>query len=549
MSKSLIRWRAFAGAAIGGALLCIATAQAAITPTLIPRLPHEPGDVAEPDYGQRMPRVVVKFHDGSGVRGDGRGRLAVIATLQDTKLLKQRGVTATQVAQAVQQANSMFAQDRLLSKGLFDGRETDLASWRRTAERSWGHEVAELGTYVQVPLPRGGTEMDVRTLVGRLNALVAVEIAYAEPAPATLHGFADTIIPAPPPVCPAANLNPAVGDLTDLQGYAHPAPVGVDIAAAHAQPGGRGDDVRIIDIEGGFTHHSDLPVITSVGHPVNLWRPHGTAVLGILGAKDNGLGTTGLAPDAHLWQRSIYNNNLFADIGDALYDEANVANHIYWAGKHSLTGVVLLELQRFGPEPETCDCATLNCRYAPVEYWPAEFDVIQTAVGNGVIVVEAAGNGGHSLDDPAYDGSFDRNVRDSGALIVTGAQSDGVTPLCDITESTQAPNYGERVDVHAWGEDVVTTAQNGDLFAGACTSYMSDFGGSSSASAIVAGTVGALQGVHVAATGEPMAPASLIEILVDSGTPQAPGPLPGVLIGPQPNLGAAVPALLEEIDP
>ena len=41
------------------------------------------------------------------------------------------------------------------------------------------------------------------------------------------------------------------------------------------------------------------------------------------------------------------------------------------------------------------------------------FHAIQTAVAQGFVVVEAAGNGNVNLDQPACDGLFDRTVRDS----------------------------------------------------------------------------------------------------------------------------------------
>ena len=38
--------------------------------------------------------------------------------------------------------------------------------------------------------------------------------------------------------------------------------------------------------------------------------------------------------------------------------------------------------------------------YIPIEWWPDDFDAIRFAIGRGIIVVEAGGNGAENLDDP-----------------------------------------------------------------------------------------------------------------------------------------------------
>jgi hypothetical protein len=54
--------------------------------------------------------------------------------------------------------------------------------------------------------------------------------------------------------------------------------------------------------------------------------------------------------------------------------------------------VILIEQQGVGPVGE----------YVPVSWWKPNYDAIRTAVSNGIIVVEAAGNGAQNLDDPIY---------------------------------------------------------------------------------------------------------------------------------------------------
>ena len=53
--------------------------------------------------------------------------------------------------------------------------------------------------------------------------------------------------------------------------------------------------------------------------------------------------------------------------------------------------IMLLEVHRVGPRG----------RWLPIEWWPADFDG-RHAIGKGVVVVEAGGNGGENLDDPFY---------------------------------------------------------------------------------------------------------------------------------------------------
>src|SRR6185295_4681179 len=101
--------------------------------------------------------------------------------------------------------------------------------------------------------------------------------------------------------------------------------------------------------------------------------------------------------------------------------------------------VLLLEVQR---------------RLLPTEVDEADFDAIRLASGLGVLVVEAAGNGGFDLD-LSSDLDIRRSLRrgapdflDSGAILV-GAARAGLP-------HDRAPfsNYGSRLDCFGWGESV-----------------------------------------------------------------------------------------------
>ena len=124
-----------------------------------------------------------------------------------------------------------------------------------------------------------------------------------------------------------------------------------------------------------------------------------------------------------------------------------------------------------------------------------------SATSQGIIVVEAAGNGGENLDGLEYGSPFPAGRPDSGAIIV-GA---GAAPGCGTARRPAravVSTYGTRVDVQGWGECVTTTGY-GQLQSGADENvfYTSQFNGTSSASAIVAAAAAALSSAREQSTG------------------------------------------------
>ncbi len=308
------------------------------------------------------------------------------------------------------------------------------------------------------------------------------------------------------------------------QGYLGPAPEGIDVAAASGLPGGRGEGVWFADIEGGWNErHEDLPgdrIEVVAGRPTRdeHWEGHGTAVLGEVVGRDNGLGVVGIAPDV---ERVFVASVFGAELPDAI-DRAAAAMRP--------GDVLLIELQSLGPRG----------RWIPVELSDDVFDAIAVATARGVIVVEAAGNGNEDLDHPIYEGAFDRRVRDSGAIVVgAGAPP---RPGYDDRARLDFSNHGSRVDVQGWGRGV-TTLDYGDLQT--CRSparerdYTDTFSGTSSASPIVAGAAVILEGVHRARFGVPIPPHELRWLMAVTGSPQT----TGEHIGPRPDLSAALRAM------
>ena len=175
----------------------------------------------------------------------------------------------------------------------------------------------------------------------------------------------------------------------------------------------------------------------------------------------------------------------------------------------SFGDVLLIEAQERDPVSETYDW--------PAEILQANYDWISTATAaKGIVVVEAAGNGGHNLDaykDASGKKIFDRSVRDSGAIIVGAGSAE--FPHAKLGFS----NHGKRIDCYAWGEkiDTTTTSEAG----GSNTEYTTGFGGTSGASPIVAGAALIVQGIAQFSLGRRFSPLDLRALLTASGTPSA----------------------------
>ncbi|HWO19849.1 MAG TPA: S8 family serine peptidase [Kofleriaceae bacterium] len=362
---------------------------------------------------------------------------------------------------------------------------------------------------------------DARRLAAQLAADPAVEQAFVEPAISlpVLESPGPRAAPPDGESCPITTPS-----FESYQGYLGPAPHGIDAPAAWRR-GYRGAGVWFADIEGGWNAtHEDLPGarITHVGgRPMDepSWREHGTAVLGEVVGRDNGKGVVGIAPDV---ERVLTSS----------IDGQSVAAAIDVAARALRPGdVLLIELQVAGPRG----------RYIPVEYFDDMFDVIKAATDRGVVVIEAAGNGGEDLDHRAYGRKLDRAYRDSGAIMVGagGPPREGFTDRARLDFS----NYGGRVDVQGWGRKVATL-DYGDLQA--CDGpererhYTGEFSGTSSASPIVAGAAVLLQGI-ARESGAALAPAALRRLLRDTGTPQTGDTRRA--IGPRPDLEQAIRAL------
>jgi hypothetical protein len=351
----------------------------------------------------------------------------------------------------------------------------------------------------------------------------------------------DAAIPAPaPPPLPAT----ATPSFALEQGYVAGGSAGIDAAAFAGLPGGRGENVRIVDIEYAWNRaHEDLAKAAAPGALIVNGVPadpfpeeeaiHGTAVLGELIGSDNGFGITGLAPGSEIGMV----NSATAPGGRACAPACwDLPDAIDLARRQMAPGDVMLIEQQFPGRGAAGD-------HVPVELWPAAYDAIRLATEQGIVVVEAAGNGdttgGVDLDAPEYGPAFPDGQPDSGA-IVAGAGSGDCSAPANARLGFSA--YGSRVDLQGWGQCVatsVTTGRYGLLYDGGTTEsrYTGSFNGTSSAAPMVAAAAALYSSAYQAANGSAPTPALVRSRLVATGTPQ-PATSAGH-IGPLPNLRAA----------
>ncbi len=395
----------------------------------------------------------------------------------------------------------------------FSGDREYLRELKRRGEAASGQVGPDLSLWYDVRINGGRA-----TLAGTLNALNALtEVEIAHPAPRC-----------EPAVIMDANLEPApvtplpTPDYTGQQTYLYDTPVGLNAPAAWAVEGGRGAGMRFIDVElwWVWTHEDFDPFrqFYNGGIGDDSYSDHGTAVLGEVIGRDNDYGVTGFASDTQ-----------WGTVGITVDEWPDVPHYFQEAIDHLNAGDVwLIELQMY--PPETGDAT-------PMEYVQANYDVIWTGSwALGVVCIEAGANGSQNLDAAVWNGIFDRNVRDSGAIMVGAG-----TPI--PRQAEWFTNYGSRMDVHAWGSEIVT-AGYGDLHNGGTleSEYTANFGGTSGASPMITGSALCLQGIAKANLGAPLTPADLRALLHDTGIDHLD---PVKEIGPRPDLGLAVEMLVD----
>lgn len=367
----------------------------------------------------------------------------------------------------------------------------------------------------------------LESMAALLNEHPEVSAAYIKPA-------------VYPPIAPPLDVPvgaPASASYESRQGYLDAAPAGVDARFAWGIAGGKGEGVQVVDIEGDWNFsHEDLPSSpgqVAGGNPGSgglSWRNHGTAVVGEIAGKENGIGVTGISPRVTISAIAHFPTASSPGWGSASAIEAA-------ADRCNAGDIILLEMHRPGPA-FNFQFREDQQGFIAVEWWWDDFLAIQYATSKGIIVVEAAGNGAQNLDAPIYSvrpatspvvfpaawkNPFPRTAVDSRAIIV-GA---GAPPSGNFGAARSRlgfSNYGSCADAQAWGREVVTTGY-GDL-AGATNenaAYSAIFSGTSSASPIVVGALACIQGMLKAAGKPLLTPLTARQLLRSTGTPQPAG--------------------------
>ena len=488
---------------------------------LAPYTPYEsPRTHADP-AAFNLRQVVLKVVEGSSVRLRGR-QLRQVKTPDAADALERlarSGLEGAAVPRELGSLNRAVKSMRaVVGRAAPTVPEQDLSRLRLCAERAGRREMPDLNLFYFVHLPEVDNETAQRFLA-RLRALRIVEVAYFQPIP-----FNTADIP------PLTSI-----DVTPSQGYFRPAPMGIDVDYARRLRSGRGNTMRIADIEAGWNHHEDLPA-ENFRFGVNWGDTHGTAVLGELWAEDNGFGAVGIAPNAMVGWSSVTNLDptlgiYFYSVGSALLTTLRVLR----------AGDIALIEQQFQPflTGVACDPASDPCNdcslpaWVAVEEYPLEHAGITNVTRAGLVVVEAAGNGRMSVS-PA-------SAVDSGAIVV-GASNTNLAPAC-------WSNFGPRVDVHGWGMSIGTTGYGSDAPDGAPDAtlrangpditqwYTRAFGGTSGASPIVTGAAAIIQSARIEDGLPVLTSVGMRSLLASTGTPQASG---SRNIGPLPNLRAAI---------
>ncbi|HSJ88589.1 MAG TPA: RICIN domain-containing protein [Anaerolineales bacterium] len=520
-------------------------------PLLRPRfVPEKPEKIIiDPAYSIAG-LFIIKFIEGSHIRLGSKGLLvdakAILSNSGEQQRLARVGLDSDMVIEELEDVSQVLYTFRD-SHGfelnyifrpvdflyLVDDTKADIPFREKDElEQRVGEELADLDLYY-VAFAKEFKDMPVQQdFMNQLNGFRIVEQVYA--------------------AVPTDGAQDPTPDISGQQGYFGPAPMGLDAFYAWTQPGGRGDGVRLIDVEYDWvTDHEDFPPASQMfwgGRPSCPYdgngSEHGTAVMGIIAAPANNFGINGFASNVQYGLCSVCRpfDVFWAALvttfsGEDLAARGHnvvVANSINLAAGGLRPGdLLLIEQHSYGP---------VGGQWVAMEYYQECFDVIRRTTARGIIVVEAAGNGAQNLDTAPYGRRFAPSIRYSGALLV-GASGQGDNIPSSVSNSSQ------RIDVHAWGEGVVATGYGrGDGTPFEHTRpinrfYRSDFSGTSSASAIIAGAVASLQGIRRATGQPPLTPVQLANILSATGSPQRGTALEieARPIGKQPNLRAAIP--------
>lgn len=432
-----------------------------------------PSSASEPLPGGDLTRLQVKFVESAGIVRTDEGLDDGIESSDLDQLLSTPGVEVAP---------------------LFDRPVLQLEADRAEAEAVSGEAMPDLSSWflVEAPDVAAGEQ-----LAAALTALPEVEMVQPESELAVTQ--------------PSEEI---------LQGYLNAGSSGVDAEWAWTQSGGSGANVTVAVIDSGFdTSHPDLDRASAAGVPIpheaarNVY--HGTQVLGILVADDDGAGMRGIVHDAGI--RTVNSGTTSGDVANAIDlastalgpgDVITISQGIVCSGAGCSAGVVL-----------------------PLVYSSAARDALRVASGRGVITVVSGGNGGANLDNFAS-----RLGSDAPDTIVVGAANPPATSGCTAEDGpsrsrVSSSNYGSRVDLQGWGACTRTTGLN--------NTYLW-WGFTSAATPVVAGSAASLSSMAEASRGITLTSDQVRRLFQRTGSSQVTSGTRGGNIGPLPDLEDAM---------
>jgi len=384
------------------------------------------------------------------------------------------------------------------------------------AERS-GRQQPDAEGIHRLAFSQAKTAQQMADLGNNLLALAEVEYALLR-----------QILPGPPPT--------PTPDFTAGQTYRGPDPGG-DFEFAHSI-GLTGFGIRVSEVSITWDDvHEDINttvVENEQGQQIiefgiasfwDLWKDHGTATLGMILSIQNLFGTTGMAygAEGHFYPTVV------KDPFSPVITERLLAAYCNALAESALTGmghVVYLEHQTNALWPMETDMDV--------------FDLTRMGTDAGVVVLAVGGNGDLNLDGPNF--ATWRSWGDSGAIIVGAGSSDTAHNRLLFEDQIQpGSNYGSRVNVQGWGQNVVTTGWNGDLAqvdGDIHRKYTFSFGGTSSATPMVSAAALLAQQQTVAQGLTPLDSRDMRSLLTHTGIQQGTGEQGN--IGPFINVRAAI---------
>lgn len=407
---------------------------------------------------------------------------------------------------------------QLSFKPLFGQTEKAIKNRTEAIERERHVKLPDLSVYYRVDAP--DDQLDFWAAYLR-NQKPEIESAFVKPAPELPVQLSE------PGTLPEVDPR----NLTKYQTYLLPDP-GIDAEYAWGFECGDGEGVKIVDLELAwrFTHEDLLHRSGVLGMPLKDLnsRNHGTAVMGMLKGLHNDYGVKGICPGAEV----------IPAVGDILPPSPGTAEAIRAAADMLCDGDIIL-IEFHYPGPRSYYQVLGNAYgYIPVEWWPDNLEAIRYATKCGVIVVEAGGNGGVSLDEAIYAtpatppgpfpatwrNPFPRTEIDSGAIMVGAGtppmKTHGVTSEPDCCRLSIS-NYGSMFDAQGWGSHVATCGygkykneEREDRW------YTLGFGGTSSAAPMVAGALACVQGILKAKSQPVLTPKEARDLVRTKCTPQ-----------------------------